>query len=91
MPKMRCLRDHSSTLWGSPRDGEVFEVPAGYVAQLEDAGLARLVDEPPPAPPAPGEPPAPPAPGEDVHDAIAKLQATVQPERRRGRPPKNGR
>jgi len=46
MIKMRCIRDHATTVWGSPVAGEIFEVQAGYVAQLEAAGLAERVDAP---------------------------------------------
>jgi hypothetical protein len=38
-------------VWGSPVDGEVFDVPDGYAHQLEEAGLAeRLVPVAAPAP-----------------------------------------
>lgn len=46
MVKMRALRAHSSTLWGSPVDGEVFDVPEGYVKEIEDSGLAKRVSAP---------------------------------------------
>lgn len=47
MTKLRCLRDHSSMVWGSPVYGEEFEVADGYVDQLVSAGLAERVDKPP--------------------------------------------
>lgn len=44
MVKMRCLRAHSSMVWGSPVDGEIFDVHEGYVEQLVGAGLAERVE-----------------------------------------------
>jgi len=71
MTRMRCLRAHSSTLWGSPVDGDVFDVHDGYVAQIEAAGLAERVD----APEAPADAPEAPDEGDDLDAAIASLQA----------------
>jgi len=86
MTRMRCLRAHSSMVWGSPVDGEVFDVPDGYAHQLEEAGLAeRLVPVAAPAPaasepePDASEPEAPtasePEADDDLDAAIASLQA----------------
>jgi hypothetical protein len=75
---MRCLRAHSSTLWGSPVDGDVFDVHDGYVAQIEAAGLAERVDAPEApadAPEAPADAPEAPDEGDDLDAAIASLQA----------------
>ncbi len=43
MIKMRCIRPHSSVVWGNVIEGETFEVLPGYASQLEDAGLASRV------------------------------------------------
>lgn len=43
MVKMRCLRAHTGTVWGTVSDGDVFEVVEGYVKQLIDNGLAERV------------------------------------------------
>ena len=40
MVKMICKRPHSSTLYGNVEEGAKFDVPEGYVKQLEDQGLA---------------------------------------------------
>ena len=65
MTKMKCLRDHSSVVWGTVSAGDVFEVAEGYVGQLEAEGLAkRIQKEPPTMPPmsqdVPGYPLTPP-------------------------------
>lgn len=74
--KMKCIRAHSSLVWGSPAEGEVFHVAPGYVRQLVDHGLAKLVDTPAVKPVTPD-------------DVVAQLQATVTPPpitgKRRGR------
>lgn len=73
MVRMKCIRAHSSLVWGSPSDGEIFEVDPGYVDQLESNGLAVRVDPEP----------------VDNTGAIAALQATVtKPASKRGRPRK---
>lgn len=74
MVKMRCLRAHSSLVWGSPGEGEVFSVNDGYVASLEANGIAERAD-------APTATPAP-APTSDVDAAVAALH---EAPRRRGR------
>jgi hypothetical protein len=51
MTKMKCLRDHSSVVWGTVSAGEVFEVADGYVAQLEAEGLAMRIHKAPPTMP----------------------------------------
>ena len=47
MTKMKCLRDHSSVVWGTVSAGDVFEVAEGYVAHLEAEGLAQRIHEAP--------------------------------------------
>ena len=52
MVKMICKRPHSSTLYGNVEEGAKFDVPEGYVKQLENEGLAYR----PAAPAAPAAP-----------------------------------
>ncbi len=47
MTKMKCLRDHSSTAWGTVAAGVEFDVEDEYVAQLEAAGFAKRIEEAP--------------------------------------------
>ena len=45
MTKMKCLRDHSSVVWGTVSDGDRGQVAEGYVGQLEAEGLAKRIEE----------------------------------------------
>lgn len=99
MVKMRALRAHSSTLWGSPVDGEVFDVPEGYVEGIEEAGLAERVSTGHPVKEIGSDPGVVSTPGvverkPSVDETIADLNRTITSEqvstgKRRGRPRKS--